>query len=47
MSKPQPYGYYYGNEVEQYIFYRLLKTLFTNARYKGLSDGAKIPFGSI
>jgi len=45
MSKPQPYGYYYGNEADQYNFYRLPKILFTNARYKGLSDGAKILFG--
>ena len=41
----QPYGYYYGNEADQYTFYRLPKALFTNERYKDLSDGAKILYG--
>jgi hypothetical protein len=48
MSKPQtyePYGYYHGNEADQYTFYRLPKALFTNPRYKNLSDGAKILYG--
>ena len=48
MSRPQayePYGYYHGNEADQYTFYRLPKALFTNARYKNLSDGAKILYG--
>ena len=40
-----PYGYYYGNEADQYTFYRLPKALFTNDRYKNLSDGAKILYG--
>ena len=45
MSQIQPYGYYYGNEAEQYTFYRLPKALFSNDRYKDLSDGAKILYG--
>jgi len=48
MSKPeyyQPYGYYYGNEADQYTFYRLPKALFTNDRYKSISDGSKILYG--
>ena len=45
MNQSQPYGYYYGNEADQYTFYRLPKTLFTNNRYKDLSDGAKILYG--
>ena len=45
MSKSEPYGYYYGNEADQYTFYRLPKALFTNPRYKDLSDGAKILYG--
>jgi len=45
MSHIQPYDYYYGNEAEQYTFYRLPKALFTNDRYKDLSDGAKILYG--
>jgi len=40
-----PYDYYYGNEANQYTFYRLPKALFTNDRYKKLSDGAKILYG--
>jgi hypothetical protein len=45
MSQTQPYGYYYGNEADQYTFYRLPKALFTDDRYKDLSDGAKILYG--
>jgi len=45
MNQTQPYGYHYGNEAEQYTFYRLPKALFTNERYKDLSDGAKILYG--
>ena len=44
-SPLQPYGYYHGNEADQYTFYRLPKALFTNPRYKTLSDGAKILYG--
>ena len=44
MSKLQPYGYYYGDEADQYTFYRLPKALFTE-RYRDLSDGAKILYG--
>ena len=44
-NTPQPYGYYYGDEADQYTFYRLPKALFTNNRYKDLSDGAKILYG--
>jgi hypothetical protein len=45
MGRPSPYGYYYGNEADQYTFYRLPKALFTNERYKAISDGAKILYG--
>jgi len=44
-EQPTPYGYYYGNEADQYTFYRLPKALFTNDRYKELSDGSKILYG--
>ncbi len=37
--------YYYSSEAEQYSFYRLPKVLFTDSRYKNLSDGAKILYG--
>ena len=42
---PMLHDYYYGNEAEQYTFYRLPKVLFTDNRYKTLSDGAKILYG--
>jgi len=42
---PLPYDYYYGSEADQYTFYRLPKALFTDSRYKNLSDGAKILYG--
>jgi hypothetical protein len=44
-KKLTPYGYYYGSEADQFTFYRLPKALFTNDRYKELSDGAKILYG--
>ena len=37
--------YYYGNEAEQYSFYRIPKTLLTDPRYKGLSIEAKVFYG--
>ena len=46
MNQIQPYGYYYGGEADRkYMFYRLPKALFTNDRYRELSDGAKILYG--
>ena len=37
--------YYYGNEAEQYSFYRVPKTLLTDPRYKGVSIEAKVLYG--
>ena len=37
--------YYYGNEAEQYSFYRIPKTLLTDPRYKGVSIEAKVLYG--
>ena len=37
--------YYYGNEAEQYSFYRIPKALFTDVRYKDLSLEAKVLYG--
>ena len=44
-SSPPMHHYYYGNEADQYTFYRLPKVLFTDDRYRHLSDGAKILYG--
>jgi hypothetical protein len=45
VAEQTPHGYYYGDEADQYTFYRLPKILFTESRYKSLSDGAKILYG--
>ena len=37
--------YYYGNEAEQYSFYRIPKALLTDPRYKGISIEAKVLYG--
>ena len=34
---PLNLDYYYGNEAEQYSFYRIPKVIFTNSRYRGVS----------
>ena len=37
--------YYYGNECEQFNFYRIPKILLTDKRYAGLSLEAKLLYG--
>lgn len=37
--------YYYGNEAEQYSFYRIPKMLFTDRRFAGISVEAKVLYG--
>jgi len=37
--------YYYGQEAEQYAFYRIPKLLMTDERFKGLSSDAKLLYG--
>ena len=37
--------YFYGEEAEQYTFYRIPKALFTNPTYRRLSSDAKILYG--
>ncbi len=38
-------NYFYGTEAEQYSFYRIPKTLFTDQRFKGVSMEAKVLYG--
>lgn len=38
-------AYYYGQEAEQFTFYRLPKALFTDERFRYISNGAKILYG--
>ena len=40
-------NYYYGNEADQYSFYRIPKILLTDRRYKGVSLEAKVPYGPL
>ena len=42
---PLDLDYYYGNEAEQYSFYRIPKILFTDARFRGVSVEAKVLYG--
>ena len=37
--------YYYGDQAEQFSFYRIPKVLFTDSRFKDISAGAKILYG--
>lgn len=34
--------YYYENEAEQYLFYRVPKMLFTDKRFSKISSDAKL-----
>lgn len=42
---PLELNYYYGNEAEQFSFYRIPKILFTDARYSAVSIEAKVLYG--
>lgn len=42
---PLELDYYYGNEAEQYSFYRIPKVLFTDSRFRGVSVEAKVLYG--
>jgi len=39
------FDYFYGNEVEQFSFFRIPKLLFINPVFSQLSDSAKIMYG--
>lgn len=39
------FDYYYGDEAEQYSFYRIPKVLFTDSHFKGVSVEAKVLYG--
>lgn len=39
------FDYYYGNEAEQFTFYRIPKVLFTDSTFKGISLEAKLLYG--
>lgn len=39
------FDYFYGNEAEQFTFYRIPKVLVTSPQFKNVSDSAKILYG--
>ena len=43
--KPLELEYFYGNDAEQFAFYRIPKVLFTDHRYKAVSVEAKVLYG--
>lgn len=42
---PLQLDYFYGNEAEQFTFYRIPKVLITSPQFKKLSDSSKILYG--
>ena len=45
MDQKLTFRYFYGNEADQYSFYRIPKLLFKNEYFKNLSSDAKILYG--
>ena len=45
MNEKVTFRYFYGNEADQYSFYRIPKVLFTSDYFKELSSDAKILYG--
>ena len=43
--KPLELDYFYGNDAEQFTFYRIPKVLFTDQHYKSVSMEAKVLYG--
>lgn len=44
-ERAMQFDYFYGNEAEQFTFYRIPKILFTSPRFRRLSDSAKLLYG--
>lgn len=45
MDRKPEFRYYYGNEAEQFSFFKIPKLLVTHQYFKGLSNDAKILYG--
>ncbi len=45
MLNSHQFDYYYGNQAEQFTFYRIPKRLFTDSIFADLSSGAKVLYG--
>ena len=39
------FEYFYGNEIEQYLFYRVPQLLFTDEKFVKISCEAKLLYG--
>lgn len=39
------FDYFYGQQAEQFAFYRIPKTLFSDKRFRGISTDAKLLYG--
>ena len=39
------FEYFYGNQAEQFAFYRIPKLLITSPEFKRVSDSAKLLYG--
>ena len=39
------FDYFYGDEAEQFTFYRIPKVLITSQQFKKVSDSAKLLYG--
>jgi hypothetical protein len=44
-SEPIKFNYFYGNQAEQFSFYRIPKRLFTDPTFSQLSSDAKVLYG--
>ena len=45
MENTQAFSFFYGNESEQFRFYRIPRLLITGERFRGLSTDAKLLYG--
>ena len=45
MCEPSHFDYYYGEESNQFSFYRIPRQLITDERFKQLSSDAKLLYG--
>ena len=45
MAINEKLDYFYGNQADQFVFYRVPKALFTEKRYHGISAEAKLLYG--
>jgi len=47
MSEAMLYDYFYGDEAEQFIYFRIPRQLITSPRFKQVSTDAKLLYGML